>query len=586
MLILNQTGRYPKHVVSDGGGEFIDLEVKQINSKLGITHTFTSPHSSTQNSIAERPNRTISEGSISLLLAANLSASFWEYSVAFFLYVKNRSPHKHLNMSNPLTEWNIHNSTRTHIDLYELRMFGSEAFVLDETHKKNDPKAFRCIYLGPSRDHKGGAFYNLHTQRIITSRNYIIDEQHKPGLELYPKLYAKYLGPPTEPKFSPDTVQHTKIHRIHSDSDVPKDSIFDFCVSDSDTRTTITHTHIDVTDDTVMDMSHTTQSLGVDLPRASGRDEGRSVHTLQDSDKKQDSDEKQDLGDLSDDLSPTTGSQTDISELPEERSVCLQCNRHLLSKNMQRHLSTCRGDSTTSADPFPTAYEVVKIHGKKKTRFGSKTMPKDGYDYLVEWKGYPDKTWEPEMNLSQAAELISSFNSSTQPPPPSSRPSTRSRAMVNFAYFVPTALLCFLAGVAPSLSSKASWKNIRTPQSDAEMLASPEKKHWLAAREEEMQRLIKMKTWSRVKTARKKALTCRWVYKLKPPTSLQPEPIFKARLVVHGYKQQAEVDYTSTFAQVATFKAFRILLWVATIFGYKCTQLDVKSAFLYGKIDK
>jgi hypothetical protein len=95
-----------------------------------------------------------------------------------------------------------------------------------------------------------------------------------------------------------------------------------------------------------------------------------------------------------------------------------------------------------------------------------------------------------------------------------------------------------------------------------------------------------MKTWRRVKKARKQLITCRWVYKLKPPTSLQPEPIYKARLVVHGYKQKAEVDYTSTFAQVATFKAFRILLWVATVFGYKCTQLDVKSAFLYGKIDK
>jgi transposase InsO family protein len=79
-FVHNQTGRYPKHIISDGGGEFIDLEVKDINNKHGITHTFTSPHSSAQNSVAERPNRTVSEGSISLLLAANLSASFWEYT--------------------------------------------------------------------------------------------------------------------------------------------------------------------------------------------------------------------------------------------------------------------------------------------------------------------------------------------------------------------------------------------------------------------------------------------------------------------------------------------------------------------------
>ena len=250
--VKNQTGKYPKHIISDGGGEFIDLEVKDINNKHGITHTFTSPHSSAQNSVAERPNRTVSEGSISLLLTANLSASFWEYSVMFFIYVKNRSPHKHLSMSNPLTEWNIHNASRTHIDLYELRMFGHEAFVLGETHKKNDPKAFRCIYLGPSRDHKGSTFYNLHTQRIITSRNYIINEQHKPGLELYPKLYDKYLGPPTQPKFSTDSISHTKLHIVHSDEQVPKDSIFDLCVPDSvshTTHTSKTNTYIDVSDD-------------------------------------------------------------------------------------------------------------------------------------------------------------------------------------------------------------------------------------------------------------------------------------------------------------------------------------------------
>ena len=583
LYVKNKTGRYPKHIVSDGGGEFIDLETQDINNKHGISHIFTSPHSSTQNSIAERINRTLSEGSISLLLAANLSASFWEYSVTFFTYVKNRSPHKHLNMSNPLTEWNIHNVSRTHIELYELRTFGSEAFVLDETHKKNDPKAFRCIYLGPSTDHKGSTFYNLHTQRIITSRNYIINEQHTPGVELYPHIYDKYLGPPTEPKFSTDSVHHTKLHRIHSDKDVPKDSLFDFCVPNHSHKTSV-DTHVDITDDILTDMSHNTQSSGVDLPKASGRrDEGRCVQDPQEVKLDDHSPiPADDPNDLSDDHP-----STDISELPQELAVCLQCNRHLLSKNMQRHLLTCREDPTASTDdPFPTAYEVVKIHGKRKTRFGSKTMPKDGHDYLVEWKGYEEKTWEPETNLLQAKELIDLFNSSAQPPPPPRRPVTRSKVMVNFAYFVPTALLCYLTGLVTPLSSKASWKEIKTPQSDAEMERSPERQHWLKARQTEMDRLLKMKTWTRVHKAYKKPLTCRWVYKLKPPTSLQPEPIFKARLVVHGYKQQAEIDYTSTFAQVATFKAFRILLWIAAAFGYKCTQLDIKSAFLYGKIDK
>ena len=66
-----------------GGGEFIDKEVKEFNAKKGITHTYTSPYSSQQNPIAERANRTVGEGSLSLLTTANLPSIFWEYSVTF-----------------------------------------------------------------------------------------------------------------------------------------------------------------------------------------------------------------------------------------------------------------------------------------------------------------------------------------------------------------------------------------------------------------------------------------------------------------------------------------------------------------------
>ena len=117
------------------------------------------------------------------------------------------------------------------------------------------------------------------------------------------------------------------------------------------------------------------------------------------------------------------------------------------------------------------------------------------------------------------------------------------------------------------------------------MLRSPEREQWLQAEREELKGIEEMKTWTRVSNPNRKPISCRWVYKLKPPTSVQPHPIFKCRLVVHGYKQQAEIDFTSTFAQVATMKAFRILLWLGVLLGLTATQLDIKQAFLYGKVD-
>jgi len=117
--IRNKTGNYPKYVHTDGGGEFIDKEVKAYNTKRGITHTYTSPLSSQQNPIAERVNRTIGEGSLSLLTTANLPSSFWEYAVSTFMFIRNRAPHKSLSLSNPLTEWNIYNKNESNIDIYD-----------------------------------------------------------------------------------------------------------------------------------------------------------------------------------------------------------------------------------------------------------------------------------------------------------------------------------------------------------------------------------------------------------------------------------------------------------------------------------
>ena len=37
--IKNKTGKYPKYIHTDGGGEFINKELQEFNAKKGITHT-------------------------------------------------------------------------------------------------------------------------------------------------------------------------------------------------------------------------------------------------------------------------------------------------------------------------------------------------------------------------------------------------------------------------------------------------------------------------------------------------------------------------------------------------------------------
>ncbi|WVZ63854.1 hypothetical protein U9M48_013452 [Paspalum notatum var. saurae] len=60
----------------------------------------------------------------------------------------------------------------------------------------------------------------------------------------------------------------------------------------------------------------------------------------------------------------------------------------------------------------------------------------------------------------------------------------------------------------------------------------------------------------------------------------------KARLVAQGFCQKKGIDYEETFAPVARLEAIRILLAFAASKGFKLQQMDVKSAFLNGFIEK
>ena len=60
----------------------------------------------------------------------------------------------------------------------------------------------------------------------------------------------------------------------------------------------------------------------------------------------------------------------------------------------------------------------------------------------------------------------------------------------------------------------------------------------------------------------------------------------KARLVTKGFSQVEGLDFGETFALVARLEAIHILLAYASHHEMKLYQMDVKSAFLNGFINK
>ncbi|GKB41402.1 retrovirus-related pol polyprotein from transposon TNT 1-94, partial [Tanacetum coccineum] len=60
----------------------------------------------------------------------------------------------------------------------------------------------------------------------------------------------------------------------------------------------------------------------------------------------------------------------------------------------------------------------------------------------------------------------------------------------------------------------------------------------------------------------------------------------KARLVAQGYTQEEGIAYDEVFAPVARIEAIRLFLAYASFKDFMVHQMDVKSAFLYGKIEE
>ncbi|GKF94227.1 putative ribonuclease H-like domain-containing protein [Tanacetum coccineum] len=57
-------------------------------------------------------------------------------------------------------------------------------------------------------------------------------------------------------------------------------------------------------------------------------------------------------------------------------------------------------------------------------------------------------------------------------------------------------------------------------------------------------------------------------------------------MVAQGYTQEERIDYDEVFAPVARIEAVRLFLAYASFKDFVVYQIDVKSTFLYGKIEE
>ncbi|KAG6622485.1 Gag-pol Polyprotein [Phytophthora cinnamomi] len=128
---------------------------------------------------------------------------------------------------------------------------------------------------------------------------------------------------------------------------------------------------------------------------------------------------------------------------------------------------------------------------------------------------------------------------------------------------------------------------ITIPASYKEARVSPQWTRWRAAMEDKLRSLWSRQTWRlvrRTETNGTKVITFRWVYALKRDEHGCIKS-YKARFVIHGFKQEFGVNFNETYAPVVRFESIRAAIYYAIQHGWDILQYDVKTAFLYGDLD-
>ena len=122
------------------------------------------------------------------------------------------------------------------------------------------------------------------------------------------------------------------------------------------------------------------------------------------------------------------------------------------------------------------------------------------------------------------------------------------------------------------------------PRSLAEAKRRPDWLQWERAIDEELEVLKKAGTWRLVDAPPEANIVgSKWVFRAKKDAAGNVVR-YKARLVAQGFSQVPGVDYFDTFAPVAKLASIRAALAVAAVNNMEIHQIDIKGAYLNGKL--
>ena len=131
----------------------------------------------------------------------------------------------------------------------------------------------------------------------------------------------------------------------------------------------------------------------------------------------------------------------------------------------------------------------------------------------------------------------------------------------------------------------------KDPTSVKEALSSENSKNWKEAISDELESMETNKVWTIVDRpsnkedeAKMNIVDSKWVFSRK--TGSDNKITHKARLVVRGFKDKNEYELKEIYSPVARLSLIRAVLAIVNKYNLELHQMDVKTAFLNGELDK
>ncbi|KAJ3474184.1 hypothetical protein NLI96_g12605 [Meripilus lineatus] len=137
----------------------------------------------------------------------------------------------------------------------------------------------------------------------------------------------------------------------------------------------------------------------------------------------------------------------------------------------------------------------------------------------------------------------------------------------------------------PNIASKVMMQDPRTVK---EAMGLPDAPQWWESMIVEISRLMERKAWTYVYPPKgANIIGSRFVHARKRNANNEVI-VYRSRLVAQGFSQVEGVDYIfdDTFAPVARMESSRAMCALAASMGWEIDQIDVKSAYLYGRMDE